>query len=470
MRRQAFINWEKVTPDNKPENGKRYLLADVTPDNVAHLMFATWYDEGTVIQLSMKRSESFDELSAEERLLECIFGSSKDYTIKQSGFYEMTSEVSDRLEDGVFKDCIEMPVLIKEDYYFAEEPMVPAGCLNVEQGKKQSEIQQKLNVERHKQALIDNVYDAMEKDELIKALINAVIKDVNYDIYQLETHSCTLRISKVTYAEVIIQAKKIYDALMKIYSHKELDAICSELTDVITTGESVADYLAQLKKDSGIESEGYFEKYCLNMFFEAQVRFNDFYRYRTYRLKYHNRCTLAQNLTAAWSLKDAITRLARLGRLGLLGAPSIIMQNELRLFANALAVLQNARIIEESDFAENFHELYGIYVDGSEYTGKSDIGHFEREFTAADFQNESENEDDEDDGETVEPPVCECDECKCGEIPEGYVVAPSPNCLCMEGPYSLWNPKEDRYYRQDDKIVVFTSYTKADAERRALNG
>ena len=155
------MEWKKLSEENKPESKRDYLVAldtgmedDGKPVVSYHLL--TWLNEGDVVKLTKKASDiGKSNMTASERLLNSIFGSSKDFRIKRDGFYMITSDFNwDNMENT---DCENDAIFFGDtdfDIWYAEYPAAPEGCATEyefdlhEEEKRQKARQEAIDAEK----------------------------------------------------------------------------------------------------------------------------------------------------------------------------------------------------------------------------------------------------------------------------------------------------------------------------------
>ena len=463
MRRQAYVNWELVTEDNVPESGKEYMVAEIIGGTMAKLRFATWYHEGDVISLQCKTLKDINELTAEERLLQAIFGATKDYVIPKTGFYLQTADfgIDENTENGAFADCKEMMILLEEHTYFAEKPLVPEGFLSEEQEKLE-------NLAKSRQLEAKAREDALDKIKFIakgNVFLNDVIQtcveknEISYDVILNKRYKTgTLNISTFEIAKAVIKSYELVTGLMNVI-HVEggRDKLLETLKEAVKNDTLVATVqnivMKHNMKDLGINAQ------YINMYLYWLSSGGGFYYYRNRFIvskKYDNvACLMAK----AYLAQTLMIRLERYIKLRELDAPDVISQNQLRMFADVLIEYQNLNKVQIT--TEGFGKKFGVNTDGSEFDGLSFIGNYEKEIS-----DESMIITDEDNDiiETEEPETSK------QEPVDKYYIVDSPNFKCFEGYFALYNPKLNKYYRADgENVSVYKVWKDARDVREEIN-
>lgn len=139
--RRSFVKWTPYTSADKLESGRKYMVCS-RDGGIGTLYFAEWHDEGDVVQVELKEGFAPDGTggaSPEEKLLEALFGRRRSYVIPEPGFYVMTGDmgVDEKQDNGALEGCREQPVVVGNlipdgspyscPCYWAELPIEPEG-------------------------------------------------------------------------------------------------------------------------------------------------------------------------------------------------------------------------------------------------------------------------------------------------------------------------------------------------------
>lgn len=446
MKRQAFINWERVADDNKPENGKQYMVSEIMGDDVAVLRFATWYDKGSIVDIPKEQEEN-PNMTPEERLLQCIFGSTMEYAVPESGFYLLTSDYG---IDDEFKGCTQMLVALSDDIFFAEEPLVPEGYLTEEQAKKRNTAKSRQLMAAAEEERLNRVKTEMENDECVNEAVNVMIDDetdggeLSSDNLHTNVYSYGIyTLSTLDIADKVIEANQAINAVMLIMKREGgVDAIRNTLQEALRS-DTLPDCIAQMIDNDELKVSKSIKRYLI-AYLEGLITDVSFYRYRDrYAREFDD---AARVMVGAHAKKSMVIRLERCRRLREMEAPLVIQVNELRILTNTIIALSNLRRME--DVAEGFATEFGINKDGSKFEGKSNFGDYENQI-------EYESEDDENTDKN--------------EPEDKYVIVPSPNYAYKEGRYALWQLKHQHYYRENGQVMIFKEWKTARDKREAIN-
>ena len=463
MRRQAFVNWERVTEGNMPESGKEYMVAEIV-EETALMKFAKWYNEGDIVSVRCNASKSISEMSIEERLMSTIFGNFKDYTIPESGFYITTEspELIEALnENGEFDDCIEAVAILESNIFFAEKPLTPEGYISEEQRDKEMEASQKLHQEQFQEEKADKAKEAIEKNNLLKEVVKTLIGTRDISHKEKVNQKCLIgncrfeyQVSTLEVATMAISAFVITEGLNTMFEAEggkekvqEILAETQNSNDLKITVRSMIDkYFNLIEVRDGIR--------FLLEYIECLNRSSHYFYIRSKYIAKKEYANLANLVTDAYIMSKAMFKISRCCTVRNLNMPNIIMTNELRILTQHMLAHKNIKTLTVDE--EEFARALGIHTDGSEYEGLSHIGNFEKEIPYEDERPVNEYDEEEDGNE--EETECEC-ECAMAELQDEYFIVDSPNYLCMEGFYALWNPKLKKYYREDgDHVSVYKTW------------
>lgn len=473
MRRQAFVNWERVTKDNVPESGKEYLVAEVcaVDEKEVSIGLAIWHNKGDVVKLACKLQD-ITELSAEERLLQAIFGKEKEYVIPEAGFYEKTKDpnrVRCFADIEELADIEEVVVKLSDDIFFTEKPLVPEGYLSEEQAKKNLEITRKRNYEKHLEERTETVKTAMEANSNLNEVVTSVIGTKKVSANEMMNRKLSvpgIRIecetSTLEAAEFAGSAYNIVEGMHKILKSEGGEEKVKEiLKEAQTTGHLAPTVKTMIDTNADITNIGAGIQYMIQ-YFEYLNAPTGYYFYRGKYLAKKKYTDIPTLVLAAYLMSKTMYRLYRCCRLRELNAPDIIMTNEIRMLTDHMIAHSHVRNLAVNE--EDFAEMFGINMDGSEYEGLSWTGNFEKEM--------EEDESTEDcDGDCADCTDYDPEECACTEEPvDRYIIVDSPNFLCSEGFYSLWHPIQERYYREDGtNISVYKTWKDVRDVRERLN-
>lgn len=446
MKRQAFVNWERVTEDNKPENGREYMVSEIMGEDIAVLRFATWYDKGSIVEIPKEQEEN-TEMTPEERLLQCIFGSNQEYVVPESGFYLLTSDYG---IDDEFAGCTQMLVRLSDNIFFAEEPLVPEGYLTEEQDKKRMMARTKQMKAAMEEERLNKVKTEMANDTCINEVVNFMVDNDKLSSDNLHTKQYCYGIYTLSTLDVavkVVEANAMINAAISITKREGgLEAVRKTLEEAFES-ETLADCIVQMIDHEELKDMHPSIKRYLVVYFESLLVGSNFYRYRD---RYGKEFEDAAHVMVGAHAKQAMAiRLARCCRLREMGAPVVIQGNELRMLANTLIALSNLTHMEA--VADGFEKEFGINKDGSKFEGKSEFGDYENRIEHGWEEDVEESNDNEE------------------ELIDRYVIVPSPNYAYKEGRYALWNLKQNHYYRENGQVMVFREWKTARDKRETIN-
>lgn len=447
MKRQAFINWERVTESNKPENKRRYIVAEIMDmgEDVAALKFATWYEKGTILEVPTKPEKDIRDMNSRERLLNAIFGSYKEYEIPESGFYIMTSDygIDETSEGGAFAGCTQMLIKLSDDIFFADEPLVPNGYLTERQYDEQMKAKSKRIRETMDEEAINDVKDEMEKNEYVKEVITHMTEKVdvsasdekkkayNFGVYEL---------SSLSIAKCIVDAERSIEALMQLMKDEgDSESLAMTLKEA-NSSNTYKECLNEIMNHDSLKDVSPRVRRCILIYLECLMTEGNFYYYRDkFASQYDNPM---QVMIGANATRNIAIRLERSYKLREMGAPAVIQINELRMLS--INIIELSRINDLIDVTDKFESEFGIHKDGSKFEGESEFG---------DYESQTKHYEDEDDG----------------SVEDRFFIVHSPNYAYKMGKYSLWNPKRKIYYRENGQVVVFLEWKAARDKREELN-
>ena len=437
---KAFIDWKRVTPENTPVSGKTYMVAEIHDVNgkYAKPRFATWYNAGDTVQMECKKPSDFNNMSAENRLLIVLFGLYESVTIERSGFYIKTSDYGVDNENHLYE-----MVPLSEDIYFAESPLMPEGYLSEEQHDIEYEAKMKRKAEEHDENHLAKLTDDMNGYEpyalAYKELIDKTDKPLSYNI----THDIEVKLGKVTLKtariiEYMISQKDVAACIAAIYTafggrDNLVNAIVAGAVD-----NNIHDIVFKILEDNKVPK---YKHRMIAHLLEHLVndRAYNFYRDKALKNEEYDEKTLPRMLVRTYAYHKYATQILRMAYLMHLQAPTIILGNELVIVMRSFLLMKHHDSMEID--AQAFSELFGMNMDGTCYEGMCYSGNLENCY---------------DDREMT-------------EYKDEYCIVASPNYLCLDGLYALYNFASNTYYRENDKILLYNDIRKADEKCDMLN-
>lgn len=463
--RKAYVDWKKLGPETRLENRKVYMVCTVDDDTCVP-NFATWYEAGTVIDVSLADGVDVGgSPSAEERLLEALFGKSKAFVVPEDGFYVSTADYGVDGNDcnGAFRDCKEQLVCMGNRHgwsdgsgavpaYWAEVPVLPDGLrLNSESSRDGRTMAEWL------QDKYDAAETALADDPLAAKIYKQVMKD-----RPVGEEARDFPLGKAVYAVTPLWfARALTDV------HAECVAMARLPEGAL---ESFVDGLDGLgsKEEVLRATEEFFQAHRLPGKFRWLVfeyarflkqDFRPFYHYRNRILAAGG--TYAMNTAAVLQEAQAMYKIQfRVGRcvkMEALGAPEVIRENELRILVELVAMARLGR--KMLCVSDDFDLAYGVRPDGSRSDRWCEFGDMELEMLPQVLPEgvEADDGDDDDGGEPEEE-----DTRVIGVDYPYFAGVPAPNFLMRSCAYVIWDNAKHVYVRDGaGQVERFDSFPKA---------
>lgn len=487
MARRAFINWQKFVEETELENRKEYMVCIPGSDNDdALLEHATYYDKGTVVNIHMDEDKmpAGMESSPEERLLKALFGATKPFVIPEDGFYLLTGDygVNEEQNNGAFLGCREQPICrgnrqgwrLEKDslpVYWAEIPILPDGLKLAGQEtatnkarKKASEAEESQYAELMDQIASDPVTQAAYKSLCGEAMPGdaAFEKMIGQAVYAVTPHQIAL---------TIIYTWDMCKAICGV-PEEEFLGIRAKLQNVKASEmEKAQADLAAFCKERNIPAPLRMLMFRYTEYLAEDCK--DFYYYRNKLLSANNLYSLNMLavLQESWAKSTLPFRVGRLVKLMRIGAPEIILINELRILVERILASKNGdRII---CVGPDFDAMYGVYPDGSRGERHCEFG--DKELFLLPEEPDPEEETEEDASEEMEVPEEEDDAEKEPEPVLGvdypwFAVVLAPNFLMRKCLFVLWDNQNGTYLRDENgEIEQFDDWNSAKARSEELS-
>lgn len=483
--RKAYVDWQKLTEHTKLTNRKEYMVCVPSEDGTGSFSCATWYEKGTVIHVPMADDMVPDgmEPTAEERLLRALFGATRPFVIPEDGFYQMICN-SDCLRNGSndeFGGCPEEAVCVGNRYgwdggagalpvYWAETPLLPEG-LHADgcSGRIRRPDDEKMK-EQDRDLLERISGDAVANAAYRGLCEEAVPGDDAVD----------LMIGQAVYSITPRQAGTTVDSAW---------AMCRAIAAV--SDQEFLRLKRDMKGKKAEEAERVLRSFCkrweipgfqLGLLFRYMDYLLDdcrgFYDYRDRRLTRGGLGSLHMPavLQEAWARASLPYRVGRFVKLLQIGAPEIILANELRVLAERLLAAKDGdRIVY---VGPDFDAMYGVLPDGSR--GERHCEYGDKELQLVPKEPDPDGEFPEGDGDAMEMELPE-EETKedegTEETPEPvlgvdypwFAVLPAPNFLMRKCRFVLWDNEKAAYLRDaDGNVEPFADWKDAKVRSEAL--
>lgn len=462
--RKAYIDWNKLGPETKLENRKTYMVCTVDDDTCVP-GFATWYEAGTVIDVSLADGVDVGgSPSAEERLLEALFGKSKAVVVPEDGFYVSTADygVDGNEYNGAFRDCKEQLICLGNRQgwsgengavpaYWAEVPVLPDGLrLNTEPSPDGRSAAEWL---RDK---YDAVETALADDPLAAKIYKQVMKDrpVDEQARDFPLGKAVYAMTPFWFAKTLVDVHEVCLALAKL-PDGALEAFVDGL-DKLESKEAVMK-----------ATEEFFKKHDLPgklrwLVFEyakcLKQDFRPFYHYRNRILAAGG--TYAMNTAAVLQEAQAMYKIqfwvGRCVKMEALGAPEVIRENELRMLVELVSMARLGR--KMLCVSDDFDLAYGVHPDGSRSDRWCEFGDMELEMLPQVLPEGVEADEDESEDAQEE----EEDARVIGVDYPYFAGVPAPNFLMRSCKYVIWDNAKHVYLRDEaGNVEQFDSFPKA---------
>lgn len=420
---RSFVYFERLSEKKPDIPGRDYLVVDCTAQSydiaiAPKYCICKYYKKGETISLPY-RPECVPEeqkvdtnATPEQRLLSMIFGLSKPFKIPKSGFYKLVApnEVAEYTDDDSYvqTDCFESIVPLAENIeeekyiFWAELPFAPDGYNHPYDMQAEFDRRMKSAQNRIDEEYIERLEDFINNDMTFE---NLELKDLMSEYFDLKRND-----DNVTCIGSGLVVKQSYKSFLESVITVRLIQICLEFADSKMT--DIEDHMSDIKYLDNIVRSIFDEcpefvklksvhgaskilgmviffvemVYIKNLFIERTLSyFIHISKCRSFDRFYHENEKVIYNEYAARivfgnMLRRLHNRLYRYDTLAELGAPAIILGNELRMAADIISIVFadiEGVITKESAeefFGTNeamhggcydFGSIYGIDVDGN---------------------------------------------------------------------------------------------------------
>lgn len=483
--RKAFINWQRLDAGSELENKQEYMICVPMDGNTGCLYYATYYEKGTVIgvQVDDDYKISGEEPTAEERLMRAIFGNTRAFTVPEDGFYITTGDygVDEKESNGAFEGCREQAVCMGNrrgwtgeagglPVYWAELPLLPEGRTYFGSGTVRPGARTDDPMAEEYEAL----YGRIQEDGVLSAAYrsicgSAVPGDVCVD------HGSGAAVYSVSPYKIAKACEDVH-GLAKALAGVPDEAFSGLNRDI--AGKGVDD--ARAIVHAFFEEHGLPERSTWLVFAYGSVVWDGthgFYYYRDKRLAAGGLRSLnvPAVLQEAWGMSLLPFRIHRYVRLLGLGAPEIILANELRICVEHMIAAKMGQNLVH--VLPGFDALFGVSPDGSRGTVRCEFGDKELSLLP---EPDGGDEGCEDCGDAVEmdlelEPCCACDGCSGRKEPvvgvdvPFFAVVPAPNFLMRRCRFVLWDNTRGEYLKDaGGAIEQFQDWAAAKARSEEL--
>ena len=383
--RKAYIDWKRLDKNSGLISGKEYMCFSIDRANMAGCIgFARYYNKGDVVKLALREDyrPNTQAPTAEQRLLDALFGRTKTYIVPVDGLYQQTGDygVDEKCENGAFKGCSEQLVLagntLDDDtdgaipVFWAECPVLPEGYTlfedihppRTQDGEALSDL--RLKLEQSKAAMY--VYQGLcghsqDKQALLPG------DDGSVNVY-IKGAVCSVTPQMAANLVLSVQSAAAKIAMIPEGDVMNLNVDITGAPDRETATRIWHDFM---EKHSITVKES---SYALMAVTAIADRPAGFYACRDKILarKTPDALDNVRVVIEAYGKSHLPGRIARLARLMRLNAPDIILMNELRMACEIAAAWKftNTIIHVTQDFSDSF----GINPDGTRSSSCSEVG------------------------------------------------------------------------------------------------
>ncbi len=478
--RKAFIDWKRLEKSSGLESGKEYLVFAPDKESMSGVpFFAVYYEQGDVVKLPLRDDYRADdkEPTNETRLLAAIFGRMRDYIVPMDGLYEQTGDygVDEKSENGAFEGCSQQLVLVGNTLpdgaegavpvFWAECPVLPAGYALMASRTDAKCIDREYASDLR--AALESDPDALYAYQGLCGTKSAPMPGDD-ERAEIRVKGAFCDESPERVASLVLSVAGAAKKLAAI-PDSDLQAFDKEFHDA-GGHEAAARCWNRFREARGITlKEGtYALKYLAWRADEAA----GFYKCRDRILARGGSGALdsAKVVIEAYGMSQFPPRIARLVKLMSIGAPAVILQNELRMACEFAAAWRLAGSV--SRVTPDFAECFGINPDGTRSGSCSEVGDAElmhEWLQSQDCGHDCEHCDvmycDERDGEIPELAPEDDGEEEPAEVPR-YGIAYMPNFMMRQKGAVILDSLEHRFVRDGDgNIEVWTTCPKERLEQ-----
>lgn len=374
------VKWSLLTKENHPQDEAEFLTA-LDIDGTASFDKCKWLKKGSKVECQVKeeyRKKLDKNMSAADRLMVSLFGDCQEYEIEEDGFYRVTGDfLRDSDKDTIFLEIPELYGTYGNKIYWAPLPIAPKGLKH----PYEEDLEDKYEEEDRE------IRKQEEKEELLKRLDKefepgGVIERTFTDI---ETAKHLISPNAIGYKgiylendpdlnkQIVVAAAQSVEILRGLKEkYKDDDIIrakskerAGDKEELLHMDEDIIRYI----EDHDISGLGDRANSIYVRWFLQTVLT---YPYGGRPMSWWNNWLshnngfkehpVWQRVAASYGAKRASFRVYRCLRLVDLGAPSIILQNEMRMLTEYL-MLMLAKKITYTD-KDEFREVFGYDTDG----------------------------------------------------------------------------------------------------------
>lgn len=387
--RKAYIDWKRLDKDSVLESGKEYMCFTADPASMAgSICFAKYYQKGDAVKLPLRADygpDGGDGPTAEQRLLSAIFGRYRQYIVPMDGLYEQTGDygIDEKCENGAFEGCSEQLVLAGNalpdgtdgavPVFWAECPLLPAGYALLDSVRPRACIDAAAAADLR--ARLEDSHDAMYAYQGLcgHGRDNAAPLPGDEGTCDVYVQGAVCDVAPVRAASLVLDIEAAAKKLSAI-DPGELDKFGEEF-HAAEDHQAASRIWNDFREKLGltVKEGSYALKFLAALYDDAA----GFYECRNRIIARGGPGSMdnVKVIVEAWGASQLPNRMRRLVDLGRLGAPQVIMENELRMACEYAAAWRFADDIAR--VTPGFATSFGINPDGTRSDTCSKVGDLE---------------------------------------------------------------------------------------------
>lgn len=403
------VKWSLLTKDNHPQDEAEFLTA-LDIDGTASFDKCKWYKKGSKVECQVKeeyRKKPDKNMPAPDRLMLSLFGDCQEYEIEEDGFYRVTGDfLRNSDKDTIFLEIPELYGTYGNKIYWAPLPIAPKGLKHpyeedledkyeeedrkIRKQEEKKEFLKGLDKEFEPGGVIERTFMDIEtakhmispSEKASKEHPNAIgyrgiYLDIGYRGIYLENDPALNKQIVVAAA----QSVEILRGLQEKYSNDDIIRAKSKeragnKEELLHMDEDIIKYIESHDISGlGDRANSIYVRWLFQTFITYPYggRPMEWWNNWLSHNKSFKEKPTWQRIAASYGANEASWKVHRCLKLIELGAPSIILQNEMRTLTEYLMLMLANKVAYTDEFGEVFgYDTDGKYLDLPDKVMKED--------------------------------------------------------------------------------------------------
>lgn len=371
------VKWSLLTKDNHPQDEAEFLtVLDI--DGTASFEKCKWFKKGSKVECQVKeeyRKRPDKNMSPADRLMLGLFGDSREFEIEEDGFYRVTGDyLRKNNEDTIFLEIPESYGTYGDKIYWAPLPIAPKGLKHPYEEDledKYEEEDREIRKQEEREELSKRLDKEFEPGGVIERTFSDIEAAKRVMLGGERYKGICLEDDHILNKQIVVAAAQSVEILRGLKEkYKDDDIIrakskerAGDKEELLHMDEDIIRYI----EDHDISGLGdransvyvrwLFQTFITYPYGGRSMNWWNNWLSHNENFKEH---PVWQRVAASYGAKRASVRVHRCLRLVDLGAPSIILQNEMRMLTEYLMLM----LANKVSYTDDFGEIFGYSVDG----------------------------------------------------------------------------------------------------------